>query len=426
MTRLAGSSSLLRAMNESAALALLLEHGELTRSQLRDLTGLSKPTVSVALRRLTEAGLARIVRYVSAGPGPNAEAYAANPDAAYTVAVCVREIAGTARPSLLAAVCDLGGTVRGRRELAVDFPHADPVSAVADVVRRLCEDTGIAAGRVGHLQVSVPGGYDPRTDTIHHVDVPGRRQAGLAGELRRRLRTGVGVDHDVNLAAMAERRHGVGHGTDGFALLWLDEVVGLAIDLGGSLLRGARGGAGEIGHMALFVPDAGGGPRPAKIDFQDLVGGCAVAALAAEHGVAVEDGVPADTARRAVAAAVRATVEPRPRPAAQTAGSAVPAGTGRGAAAMFLDALADRVAVGVAAIVAVLDPPLVVLGGDLARAGGTALGEAVTAAVRRTAQPDTAVAVTAIQKDAVLLGALDAGLAAIRESVIGSVHRLDP
>src|SRR6266508_2017871 len=112
MALMAGSSKLLRAMNESAALAHLLEQGPLTRSDLRDLTGLSKPTVSEALRRLTDAGLAPVVGHVSAGPGPNAEVYAANADAAYAVAISVRDSIETPDiPAIAAAVCDLNGAI---------------------------------------------------------------------------------------------------------------------------------------------------------------------------------------------------------------------------------------------------------------------------------------------------------------------------
>src|ERR1043165_3579784 len=91
MTHLGGSSKLLRAMNDAAALSHVLERGTLTRGDLRELTGLSKPTISEALRRLTEAKLVTVVGYVSAGPGPNAEVYAVNPDAAYSVALSVRD-----------------------------------------------------------------------------------------------------------------------------------------------------------------------------------------------------------------------------------------------------------------------------------------------------------------------------------------------
>src|SRR5215468_2472043 len=137
VTHLAGSSRLLRAMNESAALSHLLDRGELTRSDLRELTGLSKPTISEAVRRLTDAGLVVVVGHVSAGPGPNAEVYAANPQAAYVIAVSVRDTFMGHSPSLAAALCDVSGMVRARLEEQVDFEHTDPVEAVVGIVERL-------------------------------------------------------------------------------------------------------------------------------------------------------------------------------------------------------------------------------------------------------------------------------------------------
>jgi predicted NBD/HSP70 family sugar kinase len=401
VTRLSGSSKLLRAMNESAALAHLLERGELTRNELRELTGLSKPTVSEALRRLTEAGLATVVGHVSTGPGPNAEVYAARGDAAYAVAVSVRHILSADEPALAGAVCDLTGTVHGRLESEVDFLETDPVDAVAAIMGDLCREARITPDRVAHIQLCVAGSYDPRTETIHHVDVAGWNRPGLVTDVRERLGTTVGVDNDVNVAAIAERRRGVARDADGFALLWIDEGLGLAIDLGGTLLRGARGGAGEIGYMPLFVPGWRGEPHQVKADLQDLVGGPAVLALAREHGSFGR------TPAEAVAAAAAAS-----------------RGTGptADAATTFLGELADRIAVGLAAVVAVLDPGLVVLAGGIARAGGEALCEAVTAALRHAAPLETTVAVTAIDDDAVLLGGLDAGLAAVREALIASVH----
>nr|WP_240942653.1 ROK family transcriptional regulator [Planosporangium thailandense] len=382
----------MRAINESAALAHLLERGPLTRADLRELTGLSKPTISEALRRLTDAGLARVVGHVSAGPGPNAEVYAASPDAAYAVAVSVRDSGETGTPSVAAAVGDVSGQVRARTEVAVDFLRTDPVAAVTEIVERLRADAGAPASRLAHVQLAVPASYDPQTDSIHHVGVTGGwNRPGLVRELRDRLGTSVGVDNDVNLAAVAERRRGAARDADSFALLWLgDEGLGLAIDLGGTLLRGARGGAGEIGYMPLFAPDG----EDRKVDLQDLVGGPAVLALAAEHGIRA----------RTPAAAVAA------------------AAAGAEDAAPFLAALAGRVSVGLAAVIAVLDPPLVVLAGQVGRAGGPALRDAVTAAMARAEPLETTIAVTAIDDDAVLLGALDAGLTTVHEALITSVH----
>ena len=388
MTRLAGSSKLLRAMNESAALAHLLDPGMLTRSDLRKLTALSTPTISEVLRRLTDAGLVNVVGHNSGRPGPNAEIYAANPEAAYAVAVSVRDIGTSGTPSVAAALCDLTGTVRARFESRVDFLACQPAAALVDVVARLRDEAGVPADRIRHVQLGVPGSYDARTETIRHVDVPGFARAGLIPEIAAALGTHIGVDNDVNLAAVAERKRGTGQEADGFALLWIgQDGLGLAIDIAGTLIRGARGGAGEIGYMPLYSPDSTG----RKLDLQDLFGGAAILELARDNGIAGE--TPADVVRAATT----------------TPGE-------------FIPALADRIAIGLAAVTAVLDPYLVVLAGPIAQAGGDTLLAAVTAAARRTAPLESPIAVTSIDDDAVLLGALDAGLTAVREALITAIR----
>ena len=389
MTHLAGSSRLLRAMNESAALSHLLDRGELTRADLRELTGLSKPTISEAVRRLTDAGLVVVVGHVSAGPGPNAEVYAANPQAAYAIAVSVRDTAISGFPALVAAVCDASGAIRARVETPVDFDKVDPVDAIASVVEDLRSTAGIVGDPVGYVQIGVAGSYDARTETIHHVDIPGWSRPGLIGKIEERVGIRVGVDNDVNLAAVAERRRGVAVDAESFALLWLGEGLGLAIDLGGTLLRGARGGAGEIGYMPLYSVD---GARHA--DLQDLIGGRAVLELAATHKI------------------------PGAAPAEAVAGAAESGEPG----AKFLGQLAERILVGLAAVVAVLDPPLVVLSGEVAQAGGVVLRDAVTAAMRAADTLETTVEITSVTDDAVLLGGLDAALAAVREALIASLR----
>jgi predicted NBD/HSP70 family sugar kinase len=389
--RLAGSSKLLRAMNESAALAHLIDPGNLTRADLRTLTALSTPTISEVLRRLTDAGLVTVVGYNSGRPGPNAEIYAANPDAAYAAAVSVRDIGASGAPSVVAALCDLTGVVRARFELRIDFLQTDPKTALVAAVAKLRAETGVPAGKIRHVQVGVAGSYDARTETIRHVEVPGFARTGLVPEIAAALGTHVGVDNDVNLAAVAERRRGVGRDADGFALLWLgQDGLGLAIDIGGTLMRGARGGAGEIGYMPLYAPDS----THRKVDLQDLVGGPAVLALAHDNGVA---------GRTPLEVVTNAAADPD-------------------AAGEFFAQLADRVSVGLAAVIAVLDPSLVVLAGQVAQAGGQTLLAAVNSAILRAAPLESRIAVTTIHDDAVLLGALDAGLIAVREALVASIR----
>ena len=216
-----------------------------------------------------------------------------------------------------------------------------------------------------------------------HQVIGGRAQPYFRGDRGSRVGRG--------LPALDEpgRQADVAADAEGFALLWLGEGLGLAIDLGGTLLRGARGGAGEIGYMPLYSLD---GER--RADLQDLIGGEAVLELAAQHGV------PGKTPADAVSAA---------------------ANEGAGGRS-FLDGLAERIAVGLSAVVAVLDPPLVVLGGQIAQAGGVPLRDAVRAAMEANAPLETTVEITAVSDDPVLLGGLDSGLAAVREILLTSLR----
>ncbi|BCB90554.1 ROK family transcriptional regulator [Phytohabitans suffuscus] len=383
MTRLAGSSKLLRAMNESATLALLLDRGTLTRGDLRDLTGLSKPTTSEVMRRLTDAGLAVVAGHTSGGPGPSAEIYAANPAAGHAIAISVRE---ARHPHLAAVLCDLAGAEVARADVTV---AGDPVPAVTALVDDLSRRAGLPPGSVRLVQLGLPGSYDPAAGVIRHIDVPGWDRPGLVADLATRLGATVAADNDVNLAAIAERHHGVAGAVESFALVWFSGGLGLAIDLGGTLLRGARGGAGEIGYVPVGL-----GRGADRTDLTDLVGGPAVLALAASHGIE-----------------------------APTPEAAVAAGAGGGA---FLDALAERIAYGLAAVAAVLDPPLIVLAGDVGRAGGEALATRVTAALHATTPLDTAIAVTGVTGDPVLLGAQVAAQRALREQIIATLREAAP
>jgi predicted NBD/HSP70 family sugar kinase len=401
MTRLAGSSKLLRAMNESATLAHLLDRGPLTRGDLRELTGLSKPTTSDVLRSLTDAGLAMVVGHISGGPGPNAEIYSANPHAGYAVAVCIREVSEIPGPSLTAALIDLGGSVHARIEESIDLTTLDPVDAIAGTVARVIARAGIDAAAVRHVHLGVPGSYDPATGAIHHIDVPGYNRAGLVDDIAERLGATLDVENDVNLAAIAERERGVATGGGSFTLFWMGDGLGLAIDLGGTLLRGARGGAGEIGYVPLGLQSA---DHP-RTDLQGLIGGAAVITLAAAHGIV------AATPGAAISKAIAAT-DPRAPADPQ--------------AEHFLDAVAARIALGLAAVAGVLDPPLIVLAGDVAQAGGEELAQRVRAALPRATPLDITIAVTGITDDAVLLGALGAGLRAVRESLINALRAPTP
>src|ERR671933_2776163 len=122
-----GTPRLLRALNDRAALELLLARGPLTRAQLGELTGLSKVTASQLVERLVERGLVRRVGEQAGGRGPNAQLYAVTPGSAHVVGVDV----GPDR--VVAACADITGAVIGHVELSTQDTN-DPVGVVHNAV----------------------------------------------------------------------------------------------------------------------------------------------------------------------------------------------------------------------------------------------------------------------------------------------------
>ncbi|MEU4788377.1 ROK family transcriptional regulator [Micromonospora tulbaghiae] len=395
-TRLPGTPRLLRALNDRAALELLLERGPLTRARIGELTGLSKVTASQLVERLEERGLVARVGEQAGGRGPNAQLYAVRPGSAYVVGVEV----GAER--VVAACADITGTVAGRVEQSTKDTD-DPVGVVHNAVVQAASSAGAELSAVRRVVLGTPGLVDPQTGDITFAFNLPRWHSGLLAALREDLDTPVVFENDVNLAAVAEAQSGAARGTADFVLVWVDAGVGLAIMLGGRLHHGSSGAAGEIGYLP--VP---GAPIPrdvskrAKPAFQQLVGADAVRAVAAEHGFASPE-----AAEQGVAAAR----------AAEVVRAAIAAGTAGGS---MLDELARRLALGVASTCVVLDPPLVVLAGAVGQAGGAALAERVQHEVAAITLVRPRVVTTGLTEEPILRGALRTALDAVRDEVFGS------
>ena len=391
-----GTPSLLRELNDRAALELLLAEGPLTRAQLSERTGVSKVTVSQMLARLEERALVMIAGEQAGGRGPNAALYSVIPSSAYVAGLYVDF------DLVSVAVADVSGNQVA--EVNLD-PHGgdDPIGLVREAIGQACANAGIDLHNLSAVVIGSPGVLDPRTGAPRlAVNLP-TWQEGVLDGLREVLHTPVVIANDVNLAAMAERAGGAAAGLDDFAFVWLGTGLGLASVIGGQVRRGIGGAAGEIGWMPVHgAPLPVGNEHPGKAGLQTLAGGLAVQALAAQHGFV--GATPADAVAAAVADAERA-------------GNGSPGSAG----AAFLDELAQRVSIGVAAVCVVLDPSLVVLGGPVGQAGGSELAARVAAEVSRICLAHPDVAPTAVPDEPVLRGALQAALTQARAGLLGSL-----
>lgn len=367
------SPSTARAINDRLALRLLQEAGPLTANQLKARTGLSRPSVADLVERLTGAGLIEVAgESGEQRRGPNAKLYGIVAHRAHLAALDVRT------DSVTAVVTDLLGHPLAEAALPVGAP-GDAVDALLRTAR------GAGAADLHTVVVGAPGLVAPGTGELRDSSGLPAWHRDLVTALQRSLPAVVVVENETNLAALAEQRLGAARDLDSFVLLWLGAGVGAAVVLDGRLRRGASGGAGEIG----FLPVPGTGGLPSATDcgggFHALAGRDAVTALARAHGY----GGPAEEA------------------VAGAAGEA------------FLDALAERLALGAAAVAAVLDPGCVVLGGELGLAGGPSLAARVARRLATLTPLPTEVRATSLGGPAVLAGARLAAREAAQDALFG-------
>ncbi|MFJ8004655.1 ROK family transcriptional regulator [Streptomyces fagopyri] len=398
------SPSTARAINDRLALRLLQQEGPLTAGQLKQLTGLSRPTVADLVERLTVAGLISVVgESGEQRRGPNARLYGIVADRAQLAALDVRT------EGVTVVVADLLGAelTRASVPIADDAGTGPAVEQAVALVERAAKEAG--AERLHTVGIGAPGLIDPATGELRDSSGLPEWHRRLVAALQERLPARVIVENETNLAALAEQRDGAARDRDTFVLLWLGHGTGAAVVLDGRLRRGASGGTGEIG----FLPVPGTATLPSATDceggFHSLAGGAAIAELAAAHGLAATESPGEPRAAALVRTAVAAVSSASTASSAYTAFSSGPSDTDRfryDRADRFLSALADRLAVGAASVVAVLDPGCVVLGGEVGQAGGEALAARVGERLARMSPLPAEVRAGTLGGGAVLRGAL--------------------
>jgi predicted NBD/HSP70 family sugar kinase len=251
------SLALLREMSDEAVLRALMDGPRLTRAELAVRTGLSKPTVGEAVRRLEAAGLVRDTGERTTGRGGVGTYYALGGDVGLALAVSI------APQGVAVEVLDAAGGVAGRVVEPVRRP-ATPGEVTGVLALAARGALGDRRARVAAVSAADP--VDKATgELVHLPDAPFLLGAmSPAATLAPLVDGPVIVDNDVNWAARAEQaaRAGAGHpdAADDFVYLYLGEGVGCAVVTDGQVRRGYRGLAGEIAHV--HVPGPGGLAMP--------------------------------------------------------------------------------------------------------------------------------------------------------------------
>ncbi len=372
---------LLKHLNERTVLETIRARAPISRAEISRLAGISKPTVSLALQSLLDAGLVRETSAKPGRPSYGAVFFEPVPDAAFVLGLDL------GARFLRGAICDLGGEMRARQDIEIRGADAEgALKAIVSLHDALIEASDVPGDLIDGAIVGVPGVVEAATGTLRlATNVPGLEGRAFGDEVRDRLGLAVKLENDINLAALGERWLGVARGVDDFAFLSIGTGMGVGLVLGGELHRGHNGAAGEVDWAFAGIgedvdPSAEGLPA-------------LIARIAADG--AWETSLAALVDARAVFSAAR---------------------SGDRLARAVVEEVARRIAANIAPIAAVTDVALVVLGGGIG-ANGDVLLARVRGLLGEWMPYPPRVETSSLGEAAVLTGALAVGVDSALDNV---------
>jgi glucokinase len=285
------------------------------------------------------------------------------------------DIGGT---KLAAGVVDAAGAVVQRSQIPTPTEDADAlIAAIVDAINDLTDEHEVAAGGIG-----VAGLVDETGELVRSASHLPLRDTPLREKVASAVGLPVVVDNDANVGGWAEVRFGAAAGTAESVFVAVGTGIGGALIVGGEVQRGAHGVAGEIGHV---IVERDGRPCPcgSRGCWEQYASGRAFLRVAREAGFEVQHGSAVTDA----------------------------AAGGDERAIRVFEEIGTWLGMGIASLVAVLDPDVVVIGGGMSGAGDLLLAPTQRAfedyLTARGRRPEPGIVLAALGPDAGLIGAAD-------------------
>ncbi|MEW6458818.1 MAG: ROK family protein [Bacillota bacterium] len=268
------------------------------------------------------------------------------------------DLGGTKIYTLLATV---EGTVAAEMEVptVAGRGYEAVLDRIADTVAAVAAQAGVKPENVRAVGVGAPGPLNPDTGVVHQAPNLGWKRVPLRADLEARLALPVRLENDANLGALGEYTFGAGRGCAELVYVTVSTGIGGGLILRGEIYGGAGGGAGEIGHITV-VP---GGPRcrcGSRGCLEAVASGTAIALRARElldRGAGAGAGAGILALAGGEAEAVTAATVARAAEAGDPEARAI------------LDEAAWHLGTGLAAVVNLLNPCRIVLGGGVMKSG---------------------------------------------------------
>jgi len=341
-----GNRDLIREINCNLVLNVIKSQGPISRTDIARRSGLSLATISGIVADFVEKGLVQEIGAGTSTGGRKPVLLGLNPRAGFVVGLKLMEHAITS------ALTDLDATVlhhrithlHGQRDLD------SVVKAIIESVWSTIDESGVDISQVRGIGVGMAGVIDGRMGLCRYSPFFGWCDAPLGELIEREIGLPVYLDNDVNTLTIAEQWFGYGHSVDHFIVVTVGRGVGAGFVLNGQFYRGALGGAGELGH--LVVEEDGPLCSCGKH-------GC-LETLSADPAVLRQARMALEAGEDSVLAGVTPlTIE----------GVAQVAEDGDALAQRILGHAGHMLGIGIAYLVNLLNPQLIIVGGEGVRAG---------------------------------------------------------
>ncbi len=382
-------SRAMREVNRSIVLDIIRRGGRVSRTDLARRSALTKPTVSAIVEDLLARGIVQEVGFgkTVASGGRRARLLEFNDASAAYLGICF----GVNKTSV--GLADARGEIRVRREIAT--VHGDAQAAVAGAValaREVCTEAGFPRDRLQAVGATMPGLVDSTSGRVALAPNLGWNDVPVREMLAAAFGVPVVVNNVTSAGVMAEARVGAAKGVRSFVWAHVGPGVGAGIMIDGHVFSGTRGFSGEIGHCTVL--DAG----PQCV--------CGMRGCLEEL---VSDRALVRAAQAALSAGEASTLSAVATLDVSAVATAARAG----------DALAQRIVaeagkylgVGISYLINILDPQMIVLGGDVLEAGEALLAGARASMAQHSLKgAQIPVVVSALGEDAGLIGAVFAAM----------------
>ena len=349
MKKNASNSKDVKTYNRILIRNIIRKLGPIARYELAKETGLTPPTVTVIVNEFIEDGIVHEVGFGESSGGRRPVMLELNSKAAFIFAVRLQ------RDEVVTALFDIGGNILNQNKRTLDTSVAeDVVEAVGNSYDWLIENTGIDKEKVLCCGLASPGLINTHRGLIQHSSNLKWDKVPLGAMLSKRLYgIPVHVENISNAAALAEKEYGSGRGYHDLIYLNLSVGIGAGFIIGGEIYGGTRGYAGEIGHMTL-MPD--GGPECACGRLGCLEAICGVRAITERMKRELPDCIFEEYGVNKIKLNMSDLFLP----------SIVETKEVR----MILTEVGRWVGITVANLVSIFNPELIILGGELPKAGG--------------------------------------------------------